>query len=191
MLISPVVAAAALPPPALLTAWPEDPLPHAAASSFGLSGTNTHLCLAAAPCCPVPPRPSPPPGRRWHVLCLSAHTPAALQRVARAHAERCAGEEALPAVCQSALRHRGHALPCRLAVVAPTSAALCQALRAYPQAAALEDAAIAVSNRPISGGPAIALLFPEAVGETMKFLTVPDVVFTAAQHSGFFFRPHG
>ncbi len=57
-----------------LTSWPDGDGPRrAAVSSFGIGGTNAHAILEQAP-----PGLATGPSRRWHLLPLSAKTPAAL-----------------------------------------------------------------------------------------------------------------
>jgi amino acid adenylation domain-containing protein len=57
-----------------LTPWPAGSSPRrAAVSSFGIGGNNAHAILEQAP-----PAPDTGPSPRWHLLPLSAKTPAAL-----------------------------------------------------------------------------------------------------------------
>ncbi len=68
-----------------LRAWPaRDGAPRrAGVSSFGMGGTNAHVVLEEAP--PGAPASS---GRPWHVLLLSARTPAALEQATERLAAR-------------------------------------------------------------------------------------------------------
>ncbi|ATY12378.1 type I polyketide synthase [Amycolatopsis sp. AA4] len=105
-------------------ALPERPR-RAAVSSFGISGTNAHLILEAAPEAPEPPSPGSCTVPRPRAYLLSAHTGAALSAAAAQLAEQVRGEPepALDDVAHS-LAHTRTALPCRAAVVAETAAEL-------------------------------------------------------------------
>lgn len=87
-------------------------------SSFGISGTNAHLIVAAAP-----PRPgeinSPPPSRKAHLLTLSAKSDAALSALAARYQEylKANPDMDLGAICRTAALGRNHFMQ-RLAVVA-------------------------------------------------------------------------
>ncbi|VVT32020.1 conserved hypothetical protein [Sphingomonas aurantiaca] len=112
---------------AAATAWPEtDHDPAVGVSSFGLSGTNAHVIVTAAP---VSER-APPSRRLPYVLPLSAASPAALTAAAARWAETIAaadpemlGELAATAAARTPLPHRAVA-------IGTNSAALAQALAA-------------------------------------------------------------
>lgn len=112
------------------TAWPAMAARRVAGvSSFGISGTNVHLLLEAAP----EPRPLAPADEEpAHVLCLSAHSTAALRRSAGLHEAHLDAhrEQALADVCSTAATGRTH-LKHRLAVVAPDRESMRASLRRY------------------------------------------------------------
>jgi len=73
-------------------AWERGEAPRrAGVSSFGIGGTNAHVVLEEAP----EPRPSRP-RRPWHLLTLSARTPAALDAAAARLAEHVRSHPDLP-----------------------------------------------------------------------------------------------
>ena len=97
---SPVIPWASLPidVPTTTTAWAQDQPRYAGVSSFGFSGTNAHLILAAPPGRP----PSSAPGRPVEVLTVSAQSEPALQAQAARLADHLATQEvALPDVCRT------------------------------------------------------------------------------------------
>ncbi|MCP3751632.1 type I polyketide synthase [Pseudomonas sp. SBB6] len=98
-----------------------------AVSSFGFSGTNAHLILAAAPQVPqpAPAQASDEPC----LLALSARSTAALEALKRRYLERLQGGVSdLPGLCHSASTRRAH-FEVRQAFVASTTEALCQQLQ--------------------------------------------------------------
>ncbi|MCZ7416224.1 MULTISPECIES: type I polyketide synthase [unclassified Streptomyces] len=105
-------------------------LPVAGVSAFGLSGTNAHVLLSAAPARPAP-EPAPPPGGE-RTLVLSASTEAGLRTLAGDYATALRHAEggeldavaAAAAVRRTALRHR-------LAVVGADAEELTEALAAH------------------------------------------------------------
>lgn len=109
-----------------LAPWPEGPA-LAGVNSFGVSGTNAHVILEEAPPSTVTaarPRPA------W-LLPLSARSPAALNALADAYAERLenAGED-LGDVCYTAGVRRAHH-PHRAAFVASSAAGMAERLRSF------------------------------------------------------------
>ena len=72
--------------------WPAGEAPRrAAVSSFGMGGTNAHVVLEEAP-----PAPASSAHRPWHLLPISARTPAALDAAAARLAEALRGPDAPP-----------------------------------------------------------------------------------------------
>jgi acyl transferase domain-containing protein/glutamate-1-semialdehyde aminotransferase len=116
-----------------LAPWPRD-APAAGVSSFGFSGTNAHVVLAAAP----PPEADEDAGRGadrpFHILALSARTAPALRELAARHAAalREAPEAALADVCYTVATGRS-AFPHRLAVPASSGAEAAEVLSGFAQ----------------------------------------------------------
>jgi acyl transferase domain-containing protein len=106
-------------------------------SSFGLSGTNAHVVVAAAPARPAEPSRALtelPEGRPAHLLVLSTHSTATLRRLAAAYADFLAPGgpgRALPlwAICATAAQNR-QAHPYRLWATGADHDELAEALRA-------------------------------------------------------------
>ncbi|MEW2156212.1 beta-ketoacyl synthase N-terminal-like domain-containing protein [Streptomyces sp. NPDC007189] len=112
----------------------------AGVSSFGLSGTNAHVVVAAAPAPPAvrPHGPTElPAGRPAHLLVLSAHSPTALRRTAADHAAFLGADgagRALPLwdVCATAaLKRQAH--PYRLWAVGADHDELAEVLSALAE----------------------------------------------------------
>ncbi|OIJ88641.1 hypothetical protein BIV25_36350 [Streptomyces sp. MUSC 14] len=109
-------------------------------SSFGLSGTNAHVVVAAAPARPAEAPHAPaelPTDRPVHLLVLSAHSPAALRRMAAAHADFLGPDgpgRALPLwdVCATAAQKR-QAHPYRLWATGAGHDELAETLRALAE----------------------------------------------------------
>lgn len=135
--------------------WPRTEGPRkGAVSSFGFSGTNAHVILEEAPTDSLASAKKPPD--EAHVLCLSAHTEAALRQEASKMLRRLAGSDvALEDVCWSQNTVRsGH--PHRLAVLGTSRAdivrSLTETLRGRRDARVITDRA--------EGRPKVAFLFP-------------------------------
>ncbi|MEU6371496.1 type I polyketide synthase, partial [Streptomyces sp. NPDC046931] len=117
--------------PTAPTAWPTTAAGAriAGVSSFGMSGTNAHIVLAAAP---EDPGPAEPSGRPVHVLALSGRTEAALTEATRRMAGFLAdgaGGAPVADVCFTANAGRDH-FEHRLAVVAGSPGELADRLTA-------------------------------------------------------------
>ena len=100
--------------PTALQAWPAERRV-AGVSAFGLSGTNAHLILEAAPA-RAPAQPSA--GRPYRLLPLSLRDPAALPELAARYLEMLETAPDLDALCYTAAVGRNHFAK-RVALVAP------------------------------------------------------------------------
>lgn len=98
--------------PQQLTPWPAGERAIAGVSSFGISGTNVHVVLEAAPKAAGQPGMPPEQEAAWSLLPLSARTPRALRDLAGAYQSLLAADGAAgPAfgdVCYTASRRRSH-----------------------------------------------------------------------------------
>ena len=124
----------------------------AGVSSFGLSGTNSHVVVEEAPDQPQ----RPPSERPKHVLALSAKTPAALVELTRRfalHLEQHE-EQSLADVCHTANTGRSH-FSHRAAFVAQSRSELQRRLTAFGTKSAQEPTAEAPSWE----SPKVAFLF--------------------------------
>jgi acyl transferase domain-containing protein/acyl carrier protein len=124
------------------TPWPAH-APFAGVSSFGVSGTNAHVVLEAAPL-PNPPQTGEgtvPPltrgrlgggERPQHLLTLSAKSEVALAAVAKRYSDYLGAPTApaLPAVCEAAATKRSH-FDYRVSVVGASNAEVAQKLAAF------------------------------------------------------------
>jgi 3-oxoacyl-(acyl-carrier-protein) synthase/SAM-dependent methyltransferase len=115
--------------------WPEGKARFAGISSFGFSGTNAHVVLEQGNSVKsmVEQRLiKDPDAARWPVTCLalSARSSASLRALALRYAALLDGGAVLADVASEATLGRAH-LPLRLAIVAETSGAASDALRAF------------------------------------------------------------
>jgi len=127
------------------TGWPASAMRIAGVSSFGISGTNAHVILAAPPAS----QPAEPVcDRPLHILALSARDGSALRELAGRYGQRLAAEDApIADACFSANAGRSH-FQHRVAAVGATAAEIRERL------AACSPAAPAPGSR-----PRIAFLF--------------------------------
>jgi acyl transferase domain-containing protein/NADPH:quinone reductase-like Zn-dependent oxidoreductase/NAD(P)-dependent dehydrogenase (short-subunit alcohol dehydrogenase family)/acyl carrier protein len=135
--------------------WPAGPSKRVAGiSSFGFSGTNSHLVVEEAP---TIERPAKTLERSRHLLVLSAKTEQALGRLAQSHAllleKRL--ELELGDVCHSANAGRSH-FTHRLAVHAGSSAELADLLRQVQQGGAPRGTCRGLAS---SQAPSVGWLF--------------------------------
>jgi acyl transferase domain-containing protein/NADPH:quinone reductase-like Zn-dependent oxidoreductase len=161
----------------------------AGVSSFGFSGTNSHIVVAEPP----PPAPRPAAARSAHLLCLSARTPAALAEAAERHERHLA---TLPAAALADAAFtlgagRTH-LTERLAVVADTPEAARAGLAAWR---AGEEPPTVLRGTATSGvAPEIAFLFTgqgaQYVGMACGLWEQEPVFREALQRCDELLRPH-
>jgi acyl transferase domain-containing protein len=102
--------------------WPEGARA-AAVSAFGLSGTNAHVILEAAPASRTPE----PPTRGMYVLPISARSERALVDLSSAYSNVLAESSDIGAICSAAAVRRSH-FDCRSAVVGTSAEELRTAL---------------------------------------------------------------
>ncbi len=142
--------------PTQLTPWPAQQPRIAGVSSFGMSGTNVHLLLEAAPANPTLLVAADPPQPVHQLLTFSAHTATALRELATRTAEHLAAHPAveLADFCGSCNRVRG-GLAHRLGVVAQSSSEAQDKLRAWTRDSAAADLFSGVVEEP----PKLAFLF--------------------------------
>lgn len=133
--------------PTTLTPWTEDVgTATASVSSFGITGTNAHVVLTEAPqSVPTQEREEDPD--QMYLLPLSAHTPAALQALARTYKTFLAAEWApsLHDICYTASCRRMHMME-RLALVADSHEEMVAHLDAFLQGE-LDDPNHVVSSK--------------------------------------------
>ncbi len=97
--------------------WPHADIrpPTAGISSFGWSGTNAHVVLAAPPVAAVEQEPADE--QRWHILPLSGRSPETLTATAHAIAEYLRSNPRLaPAAVAATLQAGRSPMPCRTAI---------------------------------------------------------------------------
>jgi acyl transferase domain-containing protein len=118
-------------------------------SSFGFSGTNSHIVLEAAPNIEQPPHDI---NQTPHILTLAAKTPAALQELARRYATQMETSPDVPLadICFTAQIGRKH-FKHRFAVVTESQEQLCLQLEAFAQSGS--------GGREVKSLPKIAFLF--------------------------------
>ncbi|WP_084729578.1 type I polyketide synthase [Streptacidiphilus neutrinimicus] len=156
-----------------------------AVSSFGVGGTNAHVVLTEAPDAARTRRPAAVAQPVPHLLPLSAHSPAALARLAGTLADRFAESDApeLDAAAVTLAGRRVH--PHRRTAVVPDAARAAEALRAAGAAAERLDATSRLGK--------VAFLFPgqgtlkDAAGEAAyrllpEFRAAFDEIRTIARH---------
>jgi len=153
-------------PEAIVPIHSETP-PVAGVSSFGFSGTNAHILVAAAP---VSGAATPLPGI-WRVLPLSAHSPEALKkRMADLASWLEANPRGMDALCRSfSLGRWKHAW--RVAVRGSDPASMAQALRAE----SANPAITSVSVKPDSARrPRVGFLFS---GQASQMLSMGESLY--------------
>jgi acyl transferase domain-containing protein/NADPH:quinone reductase-like Zn-dependent oxidoreductase/acyl carrier protein len=125
--------------PQQLTPWPAGERALAGVSSFGISGTNVHVVLEAAPGAAGQPEVPSGQDQAWSLLPLSAQTPQALRDLAGAYqsllASGGADGPAFGDVCYTASRRRSHHEE-RLCLVARSRAEAAKQLGEYLAGAA-------------------------------------------------------
>jgi acyl transferase domain-containing protein/NAD(P)-dependent dehydrogenase (short-subunit alcohol dehydrogenase family)/SAM-dependent methyltransferase/acyl carrier protein len=142
--------------PTQATPWPGGRRRIAGVSSFGASGTNSHLVVEEAP--PRSATEAPGVERPLHVLTLSAKSPEALKALAARFERHLAAHpsESLADVAFTANTGRAH-FAHRLAVVASASEQARQRLEAFVSAGAAEGV---ISGQAKKGSaPGVAFLF--------------------------------
>ncbi len=144
--------------PTQMAPWPRGDRPRLAGlSSFGFSGTNSHIILQEAPSASA--LPAPAGARPVQTLNLSARNPAALRALARAFAERletAPDSETLGDLCHSANTGRSF-FERRLALSAESKSEAARRLRAF--AAGESSPAICVGESRPGAEPRVVFLF--------------------------------
>jgi phthiocerol/phenolphthiocerol synthesis type-I polyketide synthase B len=143
-----------------LTEWTPRVAPRTVGvNSFGISGTNAHAVLEAAPA--VPLQEAGAPSAKSTVLPLSARCPEALRALAGRYASWIEQHSTTPlaTLCHAAATRRS-ALECRAAFVADDRAALVQALRGWCTGDDSVAAPAAVAQIQPATRPRIVFVFP-------------------------------
>ncbi len=127
--------------PTEITPWPAAAQqPVAGVSSFGLGGTNAHVILQGPEASDASPVTPAVPERPWHLLNLSARSPAALTALAQKYvdfADRIASEDIdLADICYTANVARTH-FDYRLSVVSDSVAHMRMALNEQIQSGSI------------------------------------------------------
>ncbi|MEZ4868998.1 MAG: type I polyketide synthase [Caldilineaceae bacterium] len=132
----------------------------AGVSSFGFSGTNAHVVLAAAPqpVAPVSTTADEPAERPWHLLTLTAKSEEALRALAQRYAATIAAHPdlVLADLCYTAATGRAH-FSQRLSVPAATREQLRQTLAAF--ATGQTPTGLSHGVAPQRRAPKVAFLF--------------------------------
>lgn len=141
-----------------LTSWPYANEPaFAAVNSFGITGTNAHVVLEAAP---QQETEEPAAPVETYLLPLSAQTPEALKSLAETYLTYLNSDDAVSLydICYTASCRRGHHAE-RLAVIGKSPSDLAEQLSIY-----LEQQSNKVQNK-IDGQSKIAFVFPGQGGQ--------------------------
>ena len=148
--------------PTELQPWPLSDRPaRAAVSSFGLSGTNTHVVLEAVTENTAPMIADDSTTGHPRLLCLSARTSTALHQMAKAYASSEALSKAkLADFCTGANAGRSHFSE-RLTVIASTSDQFRDKLSAFVQGQANDG--VAVANVPKRGSARAGMVFGASI----------------------------
>ncbi len=133
--------------------WPSETRRRAAVSSFGWSGTNAHVILEEAPPSEPGKAESPPSPNKFHLLPLSARSPASLAAAARRFSEALKADTSasIEDLCFTAATRRTHHQH-RLAFVGQTASGIAAGIDA-----ALENSALPGKS---ASAPHVAFLFP-------------------------------